>query len=132
MIDAVSIGGNATVAKFKELYFSESTVRSAPVTPAGANVETYDAKTAADSYLADALQGGLVAVSHSSFGAKDVQAQCTFSSEKTYNYDYSVYVKPVEAPEPTPTRNLTRLRLPSRNPPPLWSRPPSPLLPPRK
>ena len=103
VIDAVSIGGNATVAKFKELYFSESTVRSAPVTPAGANVETYDAKTAADSYLADALQGGLVAVSHSSFGAKDVQAQCTFSSEKTYNYDYSVYVKPVEAPEPTPT-----------------------------
>ena len=103
VIDAVSIGGNATVAKFKELYFSENTVRSAPVTPAGANVETYDAKTAADSYLADALQGGLVAVSHSHFGAKDVQAQCTFSSEKTYNYDYSVYVKPVEAPEPTPT-----------------------------
>jgi uncharacterized 29.3 kDa protein len=103
VIDAGAIGGNATVDEFKKLYFSESTVRSAPVTPAGANVETYDAKTSVDSYLTNVIQGGLVAVSHVNFGAGDVRAQCSFSSEQTYNYDYSVYVKPVEAPEPTPT-----------------------------
>ena len=103
VIDAGAIGGNATVAEFKKLYFSESTVRSAPVTPAGANVETYDAKTSIDSYLTNVIQGGLVAVSHVNFGADDVRAQCSFSSEQTYNYDYSVYVKPVDAPEPTPT-----------------------------
>ena len=103
VIDAGAIGGNATVDEFKKLYFSESTVRSAPVTPAGANVETYDAKTSVDSYLTNVIQGGLVAVSHVNFGAGDVRAQCSFSSEQTYNYDYSVYVKPVDAPEPTPT-----------------------------
>ena len=103
VIDAGAIGGNATVDEFKKLYFSESTVRSAPATPAGANVETYDAKTSVDSYLTNVIQGGLVAVSHVNFGAGDVRAQCSFSSEQTYNYDYSVYVKPVEAPEPTPT-----------------------------
>ena len=86
---------------FSNAIFGKDVVRAAPITPAGAKVETYDAKTSLSPYLNS--QGTLNVLSTKTFGATSATAACTISSEHEHTYDYSVYVKPVEAPEPTPT-----------------------------
>ena len=86
---------------FSNAIFGKDIVRAAPITPVGAKVETYDAKTSISPYLNS--QGTLVVLSNKAFGATSATAACTISSEHEHTYDYSVYVKPVEAPEPTPT-----------------------------
>ena len=86
---------------FSNAIFGKDVVRAAPITPAGAKVETYDAKTSLSPYLNG--QGTLDFLSSQSFGATSATAACYISSEHEHTYDYSVYVKPVDAPEPTPT-----------------------------
>ena len=86
---------------FSNAIFGKDVVRAAPITPAGAKVETYDAKTSLSPYLNG--QGTLNVLSSRSFGATSATAACYISSEHEHTYDYSVYVKPVDAPEPTPT-----------------------------
>ena len=86
---------------FSNAIFGKDVVRAAPITPAGAKVETYDAKTSLDPYLNG--MGTLNVLSSQSFGATSATVACYISSEHEHTYDYSVYVKPVEAPEPTPT-----------------------------
>ena len=86
---------------FSNAIFGKDVVRAAPITPAGAKVETYDAKTSLSPYLNG--QGTLDVLSSQSFGATSATAACYISSEHEHTYDYSVYVKPVDAPEPTPT-----------------------------
>ena len=86
---------------FSNAIFGKDIVRAAPITPAGAKVETYDAKTSISPYLNS--QGTMRVLSNKAFGATSATAACTISSEHEHTYDYSVYVKPVEAPEPTPT-----------------------------
>ena len=86
---------------FSNAIFGKDVVRAAPITPAGAKVETYDAKTSLSPYLNG--QGTLDVLSSRSFGATSATAACYISSEHEHTYDYSVYVKPVDAPEPTPT-----------------------------
>ena len=86
---------------FSNAIFGKDVVRAAPITPAGAKVETYDAKTSLSPYLNG--QGTLNVLSAQSFGATSATAACYISSAHEHTYDYSVYVKPVDAPEPTPT-----------------------------
>ena len=86
---------------FSNAIFGKDVVRAAPITPAGAKVETYDAKTSLSPYLNG--QGTLNVLSSHEFGATSATEACTISSAHEHTYDYSVYVKPVEAPEPTPT-----------------------------
>ena len=92
--------GTAT-NKFSEAIFGKDVVRAAPITPAGAKVELYDANTSLTPYLGG--QGSLGAITSDQFGATTATAACSISSEHEHTYDYSVYVKPVEAPEPTPS-----------------------------
>ena len=95
------VAGDATTA-FAKLFFDKDVKRAAPILPAGANVETYPAKTSASDYFSSGGNGGLAAVTNGNWRADSEAAQCHWGSEKTYNYDYSVYVKPVAVAEPTP------------------------------
>ena len=95
------VAGDATTA-FAKLFFDKDVKRAAPILPAGANVETYPAKTSASDYFSSGSNGGLAAVTNGNWRADSEAAQCHWGSEKTYNYDYSVYVKPVAVAEPTP------------------------------
>lgn len=95
------VAGDATTA-FAKLFFDKDVKRAAPILPAGANVETYPAKTSASDYFSSGGNGGLAAVTNGNWRADSETAQCHWGSEKTYNYDYSVYVKPVAVAEPTP------------------------------
>ena len=106
---------------FSNAIFGKDVVRAAPITPAGAKVETYDAKTSLSPYLNG--QGTLDVLSSQSFGATSATAACYISSEHEHTYDYSVYVKPVDAPEPTPeptpsTPEVTPEPTPSETTPP--------------
>ena len=87
---------------FAKLFFDKDVKRAAPILPAGANVETYPAKTSAGAYFSDGSNGGLAAVNAQNWGASTETSRCYWSSETTNNYDYSVYVKPVAVAEPTP------------------------------
>lgn len=95
------VAGDAETA-FAKLFFDKDVKRAAPILPAGANVETYPAKTSASDYFSTGGNGGLAAVTNGNWRADSETAQCHWGSEKTYNYDYSVYVKPVAVAEPTP------------------------------
>ena len=95
------VAGDAETA-FAKLFFDKDVKRAAPILPAGANVETYPAKTSASDYFSTGGNGGLAAVTNGNWRADSETAQCYWGSEKTYNYDYSVYVKPVAVAEPTP------------------------------
>ena len=101
---------------FSNAIFGKDIVRAAPITPVGAKVETYDAKTSISPYLNS--QGTMRVLSNKAFGATSATAACTISSEHEHTYDYSVYVKPVEAPEPTPTPEVTPAPTPSETTPP--------------
>lgn len=95
------VAGDAETA-FAKLFFDKDVKRAAPILPAGANVETYPAKTSASDYFSTGGNDGLAAVTNGNWRADSETAQCHWGSEKTYNYDYSVYVKPVAVAEPTP------------------------------
>ena len=103
-LDTVGQGSQSALAAFSKLFFSSDTVRAAAITPAGANVETYTANTDASAYTTTNSCGtALSASALGNFGAFSATNQYTISTEKTFTYDYSVYVKPVETVEPTPT-----------------------------
>ena len=118
--DSELMPGTATEF-FSNAIFGKDVVRAAPITPAGAKVETYDAKTSLTPYLNG--MGTLDVLSSQAFGATSATAACSISSEHEHTYDYSVYVKPVEAPEPTPeptpsTPEVTPEPTPSETTPP--------------
>ena len=131
------VAGDAETA-FAKLFFDKDVKRAAPILPAGANVETYPAKTSASDYFSTGSNGGLAAVTNGNWRADSETAQCHWGSEKTYNYDYSVYVKPVavaeptpeptpsETPEPTPTVEPTPEPTPSETPEPTPTVEPTP------
>ena len=99
-----NLGGSTD--NFAKLFFNKDVKRAAPILPVGANAETYPAKTSAGAYFSDGSTGGLAVVNAQNWGAKTETSRCYWSNETTHNYDYSVYVKPIEvaepAPEPTP------------------------------
>ena len=94
------LGGSTD--NFAELFFNKDVKRAVPVLPAGANVETYPAKTSAGDYFSDGSNGGLSAINAQNWGAATETSRCYWMSWTTHNYDYSVYVKPGAVAEPTP------------------------------
>lgn len=123
-INLGNVNEGSSTANFAKLFFDSAVKRSAPVLPAGANVETYPAKTSASDYISDSSIGGLRAVISGNWRGESETSRCVWGNETTHNYDYSVYVKPVEVAEPTPSETPTPRVTPT--PTPSESTPPAP------
>lgn len=121
-INLGNVEAGGSTARFAKLFFDSAVKRSAPVLPAGANVETYPAKTSASDYFSTGGNGGLAAVTNNNWRGESETSRCVWGNETTHNYDYSVYVKPVEVAEPTPSETPT----PRVTPTPSESTPPAP------
>lgn len=124
-LDNVNEGGSTQ--NFAKLFFDSAVKRSAPILPAGANVETYPAKTSASDYFSPGSNGGLAAVTNGNWRGETETSRCYWSNEVTHNYDYSVYVKPVEVAEPTPEPTPTVTPTPDVTPEPTPSETPAPV-----
>ena len=125
-INLGNVNEGGSTANFAKLFFDSAVKRSAPVLPAGANVESYPAKTSASDYFTPGGNGGLAAVTNGNWRGESETSRCYWMSETTHNYDYSVYVKPVEVAEPTPTPEPTPSETPAPAPTPSESTPPAP------
>lgn len=123
-INLGNVNEGSSTANFAKLFFDSAVKRSAPVLPAGANVETYPAKTSASDYISDSSNGGLRAVISGNWRGESETSRCYWAGETTHNYDYSVYVKPVVVTEPTPEPTPTETPAPA--PTPSESTPPAP------
>lgn len=123
-INLGNVEAGGSTARFAKLFFDSAVKRSAPVLPAGANVETYPAKTSASDYFSTGGNGGLAAVTNNNWRGESETSRCVWGNETTHNYDYSVYVKPVEVAEPTPSETPTPRVTPT--PTPSESTPPAP------
>lgn len=123
-INLGDVNAGGSTANFAKLFFDSAVKRSAPVLPAGANVETYPAKTSASDYFSPDGNGGLAAVTNGNWRGESETSRCYWMSETTHNYDYSVYVKPVAVTEPTPEPTPTETPAPA--PTPSESTPPAP------
>ena len=125
-INLGDVNAGGSTANFAKLFFDSAVKRSAPVLPAGANVESYPAKTSASDYFTPGGNGGLAAVTNGNWRGESETSRCYWMSETTHNYDYTVYVKPVEVAEPTPTPEPTPSETPAPVPTPSESTPPAP------
>jgi hypothetical protein len=127
-INLGNVEAGGSTARFAKLFFDSAVKRSAPVLPAGANVETYPAKTSASDYFSTGGNGGLAAVTNNNWRGESETSRCVWSNETTHNYDYSVYVKPVEVAEPTPEPTPSETPTPrvTPTPAPSESTPPAP------
>ena len=125
-INLGNVNEGGSTANFAKLFFDSAVKRSAPVLPAGANVESYPAKTSASDYFTPGGNGGLAAVTNGNWRGESETSRCYWMSETTHNYDYTVYVKPVEVAEPTPTPEPTPSETPAPAPTPSESTPPAP------
>lgn len=125
-INLGDVNAGGSTANFAKLFFDSAVKRSAPVLPAGANVESYPAKTSASDYFTPGGNGGLAAVTNGNWRGESETSRCYWMSETTHNYDYTVYVKPVEVAEPTPTPEPTPSETPAPAPTPSESTPPAP------
>ena len=123
-INLGNVNAGGSTANFAKLFFDSAVKRSAPVLPAGANVESYPAKTSASDYFTPGGNGGLAAVTNGNWRGESETSRCYWMSETTHNYDYSVYVKPVAVTEPTPEPTPTETPAPA--PTPSESTPPAP------
>lgn len=123
-INLGNVNEGSSTANFAKLFFDSAVKRSAPVLPAGANVESYPAKTSASDYFTPGGNGGLAAVTNGNWRGESETSHCYWMSETTHNYDYSVYVKPVAVTEPTPEPTPTETPAPA--PTPSESTPPAP------
>lgn len=123
-INLGNVNEGGSTANFAKLFFDSAVKRSAPVLPAGANVESYPAKTSASDYFTPGGDGGLAAVTNGNWRGESETSRCYWMSETTHNYDYSVYVKPVAVTEPTPEPTPTETPAPA--PTPSESTPPAP------
>lgn len=127
-INLGNVEAGGSTARFAKLFFDSAVKRSAPVLPAGANVETYPAKTSASDYFSTGGNGGLAAVTNNNWRGESETSRCVWGNETTHNYDYSVYVKPVEVAEPTPEPTPSETPTPrvTPTPTPSESTPPAP------
>ena len=127
-INLGNVEAGGSTARFAKLFFDSAVKRSAPVLPAGANVETYPAKTSASDYFSTGGNGGLAAVTNNNWRGESETSRCVWGNETTHNYDYSVYVKPVEVAEPTPEPTPSETPTPrvTPTPAPSESTPPAP------
>ena len=125
-INLGDVNAGGSTANFAKLFFDSAVKRSAPVLPAGANVESYPAKTSASDYFTPGGNGGLAAVTNGNWRGESETSRCYWMSGTIHNYDYTVYVKPVEVAEPTPTPEPTPSETPAPAPTPSESTPPAP------
>ena len=125
-INLGDVNAGSSVANFTKLFFGEGKNRTAPILPAGASVETYPAKTSASDYLSTGGNSGLAAVTNGNWRAESETSRCSWISETTHNYDYTVYVKPVEVAEPAPTPTPEPIPSETPAPTPSESTPPAP------
>jgi viral protein TPX len=125
-INLGNVNEGGSTANFAKLFFDSAVKRSAPVLPAGANVESYPAKTSASDYFTPGGNGGLAAVTNGNWRGESETSRCYWMSETIHNYDYTVYVKPVEVAEPTPTPEPTPSETPAPAPTPSESTPLAP------
>lgn len=129
-INLGNVEAGGSTANFAKLFFDSAVKRSAPVLPAGANVETYPAKTSASDYFTPGGNGGLAAVTNGNWRGESETSRYYWAGVTTHNYDYSVYVKPVEVakptPEPTPTETPAPAPTPSESTPPAPTEEPTP------
>lgn len=123
-INLGNVNEGGSTANFAKLFFDSAVKRSAPVLPAGANVESYPAKTSASDYFTPGGNGGLAAVTNGNWRGESETSHCYWMSGTIHNYDYSVYVKPVAVTEPTPEPTPTETPAPA--PTPSESTPPAP------
>lgn len=125
-INLGDVNAGGSTANFAKLFFDSAVKRSAPVLPAGANVESYPAYTSASDYFTPGGNGGLAAVTNGNWRGESETSRCYWMSGTIHNYDYTVYVKPVEVAEPTPTPEPTPSETPAPAPTPSESTPPAP------
>ena len=129
-INLGNVNEGGSTANFAKLFFDSAVKRSAPVLPAGANVESYPAKTSASDYFTPDGNDGLAAVTNGNWRGESETSRCYWMSGTTHNYDYSVYVKPVAVteptPEPTPTETPAPAPTPSESTPPAPTEEPTP------
>lgn len=114
-INLGNVNEGGSTANFAKLFFDSAVKRSAPVLPAGANVESYPAKTSASDYFTPGGNGGLAAATNGNWRGESETSRCYWMSETTHNYDYSVYVKPVAVTEPTPEPTPTETPAPTQD-----------------
>ena len=127
-----------TTADFLKLFTSGNHERVAPILPDGATVNLHDAKAPAD-YIGTYKAGGTCGddTYESYINPYNGQGGIGFGGRGASNYydwndvkqnvtDYSVYVKPVEVAEPTPTPEPTPSETPAPAPTPSESTPPAP------
>ena len=125
-INLGDVNAGGSTANFAKLFFDSTVKRSAPVLPAGANVESYPAKTSASDYFTPGGNGGLAAVTNGNWRGESETSRCYWMSETIHNYDYTVYVKPVEVAEPTPSETPAPAPTPSESTPPAPTEEPTP------
>lgn len=101
-INLGNVNEGGSTANFAKLFFDSAVKRSAPVLPAGANVESYPAKTSASDYFTPGGNGGLAAVTNGNWrGESEKTSRCYWMSETTESTPPAPTVEPT--PEPTPT-----------------------------
>ena len=135
ILDVNGQGQSGNYNDFKDMFFSGKEAKKAPVVPAGVSVVNTPILADAADYtvgLKDPGYGGSCAAqlkvistgrTMPSVNASDWNVQDVTSK----TYDYSVYVKPVAAPEPTPTETPAPTPTPDVTPEPTPSETPVPV-----
>lgn len=133
ILDVTGQGQSGSYNDFKDMFFSGKETKKAPVVPTGVNVVDTPILADAQDYTAGAndpntscavqlnvIRSGRTtpSVNASGWNVQDVTSK---------TYDYSVYVKPVAAPEPTPEPTPSVTPTPEVTPEPTPSETPAPV-----
>lgn len=122
ILDVNGQGQSGNFSDFKDMFFSGKEPKKAPVVPAGVSVVDTPILADASAYTAGAKDpntscGAQLNVINSGRTTPSVNASGWYVQGVTSKtYDYSVYVKPVAAPEPTPEPTPTETPAPTPTP----------------
>lgn len=122
ILDVNGQGQSGNFSDFKDMFFSGKEPKKAPVVPAGVSVVDTPILADASAYTAGAKDpntscGVQLNVINSGRTTPSVNASGWYvQSVTSKTYDYSVYVKPVAAPEPTPEPTPTETPAPTPTP----------------
>ena len=122
ILDVNGQGQSGNFSDFKDMFFSGKEPKKAPVVPAGVSVVDTPILADASAYTVGAKDpntscGVQLNVINSGRTTPSVNASGWYvQSVTSKTYDYSVYVKPVAAPEPTPEPTPTETPAPTPTP----------------
>lgn len=122
ILDVNGQGQSGSYNDFKDMFFSGKETKKAPVVPAGVNVVDTPILADAHDYTAGAKDPNTscavqLNVINSGRTEPSTNASGWYVQDVTSKtYDYSVYVKPVAAPEPTPEPTPTETPAPTPTP----------------